>query len=69
MKPKVATGRFRPGLDGPVGRDEQGVWQPAAACLRRDLYVEPTSETQPSWPFRFVAAVSSFGGDAILFWR
>jgi hypothetical protein len=28
MEPKVATGRFRPGLDGPIGRDEQGVWQP-----------------------------------------
>lgn len=38
-------------------------------CLRRDLYGEPTSETQPSWPFRPVAAVSSPGGDPILVWR
>jgi hypothetical protein len=69
MELKVATGRFRPGLDGPIGRDEQGVGQPVAACLRRGLYVEPTSETQPSWPFRFAAAVSSLGGDCILFWH
>ena len=27
-------------------------------CRRRFLYVEPQSETQPSWPFRSVAAAS-----------
>ena len=25
-------------------------------CMRRGLYVQPTSETQPSWPLRSVAA-------------
>lgn len=63
--------RLRQVAFGPVCMALSGVTRMACGRLqlrrmRRELYVEPTSETQPSWPFRLAAAVSP-GGDHILF--